>query len=342
MYGFRAHVPHSLRLGLLGAARIAPQAVIEPALGLVRLSAVAARDRRRAEEFATRHAISAVYDDYASLVESPDVDAVYICLPVSLHYEWTLRALAAGKHVLCEKPLCSNAREAEELVRAANAAGRVLMEAHHWRYHPLAERLGAIVRSGALGRLRRFDAVFDAPIHSPEDIRWSYELGGGALMDLGCYTVQWLRLVAGSHGRVVQARADEHPRYVDRSLSAELHYPTGLSAHIACSMHPEGRFVARLDLEGESGALRVDNPVAPHKGHEILLESGGGTARETVAGESTYRHQLEAFVRAVRFGEQPLTGGTDAVETLAMMDGIYRAAGLPLRRSPGGPPPEQP
>jgi predicted dehydrogenase len=322
-------------LGLLGAARIAPKAVIEPAPGLAQVVAVAARERTRAAEFAARHGIARVFDDYAALVESPDIDAVYVGLPASAHYEWTLRALAAGKHVLCEKPLCSNASEARVLVDAADKAGRVLMEAHHWRYHPLAERMGAIVRSGVLGRLERFDAVFDAPIHSPTDIRWKYELGGGALMDLGCYTVQWLRFVAGNEGRVVRAQADEHPRHVDRALSADIVFPGGLEARIACSMHPEGRFVARLVLEGDAGRLSVDNPLAPQNGHEIVLDTAAGESRERVVGSTTYRHQLEAFATAVSSGAQPLTGGRDAIETAALIDAIYLAAGLPLRRSPG-------
>ncbi len=324
-----------LRLGLLGAARIAPKAVVEPARGLAEVVSIAARDRKRADEFAAQHGIAEVFDDYASLVESPSIDAVYIGLPASAHHEWTLRSLAANKHVLCEKPMCSNAEEAKELVEAAEKAGRVLMEAHHWRYHPLAERMGAIVRSGVLGRLRRFDAVFDAPIRSPDDIRWQYELGGGALMDLGCYTVQWLRFLAGRDGRVVGARADEHPRYVDRALSADLVFPGGLEARIACSMNPEGSFVARIVLEGDAGRLSVENPLAPHNGHEIVLATADGESRERVAGSTTYRHQLEAFVTAVGEGTQPLTGGSDAIETAALIDAIYLAAGLPLRRSPG-------
>lgn len=320
-----------LRLGLLGAARIAPQALIEPARGLAHVVAVAARDPARAEAFAREHNISRIYPSYEALVEAPEVDAVYVGLPCSLHHEWTLRALAAGKDVLCEKPLTCNAAQTRELVERAERLGRVLMEAHHWRYHPLAERVRAIVASGVLGPVRRMHAVFDAPIRDADDIRWHFELGGGALMDLGCYPVQWLRFVAGCEGTVRSARADEFPVGVDRAMHAELEFPGGIEATLSCSMHPEGRFRASLRVEGLEGTLDVDNPVAPHKGHELVLQTPAGERRERVPGDSTYRHQLEAFLAAVAARTPGLTGGVDAIATAAMMDAIYAAAGLPLR-----------
>lgn len=320
-----------LRLGLLGAARIAPAAAIEPASGLVDVVGLAARERGRAEAFASVHGIPRVFDDYAALVDSPEVDAVYIALPCSHHHEWTSRALDAGKHVLCEKPLSCNAGETRELVERAEAAGLVLMEAHHWRYHPLAARIGAHLRSGVLGRIRRMSAVFDAPIHDPDDIRWRLELGGGALMDLGCYPVQWLRFVAGGRGVVVSATAEEHSPGVDRSMRATLEFPGPIEATLACSMDPTGSFRATLRVEGEGGVLVVDNPVAPHAGHELVLTTTAGERRERVPGGTTYRHQLEAFVEGVRTGAPVLTGGDDAIATAVLMDAIYTAAGLPLR-----------
>lgn len=320
-----------LRVGLLGAARIAPAALIEPAHGLVEVTALAARDRSRAEAFAVTHGIPRVVEDYAALVESPDVDAVYIGLPCSLHREWTLRALAAGKHVLCEKPMSCNADETRRMVEEASRAGLVLMEAHHWRYHPLAARVGTLLRSGMLGRIRRMSAVFDAPIHGADDIRWRLELGGGSLMDLGCYPVQWLRFAAGSEGRVIAARAEEQAPGVDRCMQATLEFPGPIEATLSCSMDPAGCFRAALRVEGDEGVLEVDNPVAPHNGHELVVTTTAGERRELVPGSSTYRHQLEAFVRGVRTGEPLLTGGLDAIATATLMDAIYVAAGLPLR-----------
>lgn len=320
-----------LRVGILGAARIAPAALIEPAAGLVDVVGVAARERARAESFARQHALRAVFDDYAALIESPEVDAVYVGLPASHHAEWTERALDAGKDVLCEKPLTRNASETRALVERAESLGRVLAEAHHWRYHPLAARVRAVLDSGVLGPIRRMHAVFDVPITDPEDIRWRLELGGGALMDLGCYPVQWLRFAAGAEGRVIEARADEHPAGVDRTMTAQLEFPGGVEARLECSMHPGCTFRAFLRVEGLEGTLTVDNPVAPHKGHELFWTSPAGERRERVPGNSTYRHQLEAFVEAVRNRTPCLTGGWDAIATATTMDEIYVAAGLPLR-----------
>lgn len=321
-----------LRFGVLGAARIAPSALFEPAEGLVEVFGLAARDRQRAEAFAAQHNIARVFEDYAALVESPDIDAVYIGLPCALHCTWTLRALAAGKDVLCEKPLSSNADETRRMVAAARAHGRLLVEAHHWRYHPLAERVQSILASGALGRIRRMSAVFDAPIRDPDDIRWRFELGGGALMDLGCYTVQWLRFAASAEANVIAASADEHPPGVDRAMQASLLFPGDIEATLSCSMDPGGAFRALLRVEGTEGILEVNNPLAPHQGHELLVSITAGERRERVPGNTTYRHQLEAFVAAVqrRFDGLP-TGGQDAIATAVTLDAIYAAAGLPLR-----------
>ncbi len=316
------------RLGLLGAARIAPQAVIEPSKGLVELGAVAARDPGRAQSFAEQYGIARSLDDYRELVEHPEIDAVYVGLPAALHAEWSIRALEAGKHVLCEKPFASNAREARSMVDAARRSGRLLMEAYHWRYHPMVDRLSAILRSGVLGRLRRVSAVFDAPIRNPGDIRYVYELGGGALMDLGCYAVQWLRFVTGSEPRVVEARAVERPARVDLSMRATLEFPDDVAGEISCSMAPEGSFVARLRVEGEEGKLTVENPLVPQRGHELVLVTQAGERREQVPGQSTYRHQLEAFTQALRTGREPPTGGVDAISTMDLIDAIYTACGL--------------
>lgn len=321
-----------LRFGLLGAARIAPSALVQPAEGLADVLGVAARDRKRAEAFAAEHGVARVFDDYAALVQSPDIDVVYVGLPCSLHCVWTLRALAAGKHVLCEKPLSCNAEETRKMVEAARARGRLLVEAHHWRYHPLADRVQTLLASGVLGRVRKMTAIFDAPIRDPDDIRWRLELGGGALMDLGCYPVQWLRFAAAAEGTVISASADEHPPGVDRAMRASLSFPGGVEASLSCSMDPGGSFRALLRVEGTEGVLEVNNPLAPHHGHELLLSTTAGERRERVPGSSTYRHQLEAFVRAIRSGSGALpTGGQDAIATAAMMDAIYAAAGLPLR-----------
>jgi len=172
-----------LRIGLLGASRIAPGAVIKPAAERddVTITAVAARDPARAAEYAGTHGIAAIAEDYAALIARDDVDMVYNGLPPSGHLEWTLRALDAGKAVLCEKPFAMNADEARTMVDAAAKAGLPLIEAFHYRYHTVMRQAVDMVRSGALGTLHRGYAMFDAPIRkTPDELRWRRDLGGGA------------------------------------------------------------------------------------------------------------------------------------------------------------------
>src|SRR5213080_4382910 len=189
-----------LRVGILGAARIAPMALVKPARRVPEATvlAVAARDPERARRFAARHGIPRVHQSYDALLADPEIDAVYNPLPNALHAPWTIRALAAGKHVLCEKPFAANAAEAEEMARAAERAGRVLVEAFHWRYHPLFARVRAILDAGEIGQVRHLEAHFCIPLPLPNDIRWRKDLAGGALMDTGCYTVSVLRHLAGA------------------------------------------------------------------------------------------------------------------------------------------------
>ena len=325
-----------LRIGILGAARITPAALVYPAETVpdVELTCVAARDRSRAEAFAAEHGIGSVLDDYAAVVAA-DVDAVYVPLPISAHEHWTLAALAAGRHVLCEKAIANNAAEARRMADAARASGRVLMEAFHYRYHPLFGRVVDLVASGAIGELRQLDAEFCVPHIRPGDIRLDYATGGGALMDLGCYCVHWLRHVTGREPTVTAATAKVGPPDVDVTLTADLAFPAApggpATGRVHCSMDPDEPMRARLVLEGEAGRLTVTNPLAPQMGHELLLENADGELREQVDRTPTYTYQLEAFAAAVRGARTNLTDGEDAVRNMQAIDAIYEAAGLPLR-----------
>ena len=185
---------------------------------------MAARDRTRAEAFANRHSIPRVYGSYRELVEAPDLEAVYVPLPNGLHAEWTLAALAAGKHVLCEKPFAANATEAERVADAAAQSGLVVMEAFHWRYHPLATRLLEIVGRGDLGEIERIEAALIFPLLKASDIRWQLDLAGGSLMDAGCYPVHLVRTLAGAEPVVTSAVCKERSPGVDRWIRAELEF----------------------------------------------------------------------------------------------------------------------
>lgn len=321
-----------MRIGVLGAARIVPVALLDPARAIegVTVAAVAARDAGRAEAFAREHGIAKAHRDYASLVADDTLDAVYVALPASLHAPWSIAALEAGRHVLVEKPFASNAAEARDMVAVAERTGRLLVEAFHWRYHPLAARMLEVAAD--LGPLASAESEFSVAISDRSDIRYQPDLGGGALMDLGCYAVHWLRTVAGEEPEVERAAAVEDPPGIDEVLVADVRFPSGLTARVRTSMAPGEAFVALLRLEGEHGTMRVENPVLPHDGNRLRATLASGEEIDEVAGgPTTYYHQLAAFLSMVEGDGVPLTGGTDAIANMAAIDAIYTAAGLTPR-----------
>jgi predicted dehydrogenase len=320
-------------MGALGAARITPAALIRPARAVtgVAVDAVAARDVARAQAFADRHRIPRVHRSYEALIEDPELDALYNPLPNGLHCEWTVRALEAGLHVLCEKPIAANEAEAQRMADAAAANGRVLVEAFHWRYHPLAARILEIVRSGEIGRIERIEAGLCFPLPLPSDIRYRLDLAGGATMDCGCYVVHLARQLMGEEPEVVSARMKAMSPGVDRLMCAEVRFPSGATGRLRCSMWSVRLLEVSLRLEGERGELRVLNPFMPHVFHRLRVRTAAGRRVERVAGERTYTHQLRAFHSAVREGRPVPTGATDGVANMRVIDALYRAAGYEPR-----------
>ncbi len=319
-----------LRIGLLGASRIAPRAVIEPAAARddVAVTAVGARSPDKARAYAAEHGIAHVCD-YDGLIAHPQVDLVYIALPPSEHLDWTRRALEAGKGVLVEKPFAMTGDEAQAMVEAADRAGRPLLEAFHYRFHDAFARAQAVLAEGRLGELRSADAVFDAPIAKGEgELRWVRALGGGALMDLGCYALHALRTLLGEEPHVLTADCDLDDG-VDAATRARLRFGA-VEATLACDMRPAARHDA-LTLVGDRGRLEFTTFVAPHREQARLTlidaETGEREALST-AGVSTYAAQLAHVVEVMAGRATPLTGGVDAVAQARAMDAIY-ALGRP-------------
>jgi predicted dehydrogenase len=333
-------VAGALRFGILGCARVAGYALIDPARRNpeVVVAAVASRSLERARTFAAQHGIGKAYGGYEALIADPEVDLVYVALPNGLHCEWSIRALRAGKAVLCEKPLAANAEEAARMAAAARSAGRPLIEAFHFRYHPVAGRIREIVRSGVLGTLRSIEARFLIPARfvGPDDIRLKYELAGGAGMDLGCYCVNALRMVAGAEPTVERAAAVLASPDVDVALEADLRFPGGCAGRIACAFnHREDRWQAVLKVVGECGELEVINPFLPHAGHSIRLTRDGRGEAEELDKSSTYDWQLGELVRALRDNLPIRTPADDGVANMRVIDDIYRAAGMRTRGAAG-------
>ncbi|MBI3690690.1 MAG: Gfo/Idh/MocA family oxidoreductase, partial [Mycolicibacterium aromaticivorans] len=273
-----------------------------------------------------------VHDGYDTLIADPDLDAIYIPLPNSLHGRWTRAALAAGKHVLCEKPFAANAIEAREIADLAEQSGRVVMEAFHYRYHPLALRIEQIIASGELGKLQRVEATLCYPLPLFSDIRYSYSLAGGATMDAGCYAVHMARMFGGGTPEVTTARARLRDENIDRAMTAELRFPGGHTGRLHCSVWSLSLLNISAKVIGDRGELRVLNPVMPQFFHRLSVRSVGSRRVEHFSRRPSYAYQLDAFAAAVLHGEPVRTTPRDAVENMTVIDAIYRAAGLPLRQ----------
>jgi len=327
-----------LRIGVLGAARISDKAIVDPARETGhRLVAVAARDRGRAEAFAASGNVERVLDSYQAVIDDPEVEAIYNPLPNGLHGPWNLRAIAAGKHVLSEKPSASNAAEAR-VVRDAVANSDVrFMEAFHYRYHPVMNRMMEIAGSGELGTLQNVDVHMSFPLTDPDDPRWSMELAGGAVMDVGCYAIHGLRTlgaVGGGEPSVVSASAIEREDIpgMDATVEADLIYPSGLTAHFITSfVVPEMDFTMRIT--GSEGEAFARNFCVSSIDDRIDVTVGGLTRTEELGKRASYTYQLEAFADHVRNGAPIHSDADDALVQAEFIDAVYTAAGLPLRPS---------
>ncbi|KAL4071626.1 hypothetical protein V8B97DRAFT_1899795 [Scleroderma yunnanense] len=357
-----------LKTGILGAANIAPIALIYPAKSHpdVEVYAVAARDITRAEQFAKKHGINKWFggqNGYQQLLDDPDIDAVYNALPNGLHYEWTMKALAAGKHVLLEKPSGNTAEEARRMFELANRKNLVLLEAFHYRFHPVIQRVKEIIDSGELGSMKEMQFVLGWPkgFVSDGNIRLNYSLGGGALMDAGCYTLSCARYLASNDPTaIVDAKTLRYPKdpRIDTATSADLLFPPStpggepVKVSMKCDMMVPPRFGIIPRPEGvtvhivcEQGDVHLFNYTMPVIYHYITVTPHGGKKRtekvysfpptSSVKGEawwSTYRYQLEAFVDRVR-GRAPQTWvtGEDSIQNMLWIEKIYEEIGLGSR-----------
>ena len=285
--------------------------------------AVASRDRSRAEAFAREPGIERALGSYEELVADPEVEAIYNPLPNSLHVPWSVQALEAGKHVLCEKPLTRRPAEVEEAFAAAERSGRLLMEAFMWRHHPQTRRLRELLDEGVIGRLRLVRACFSFPLREAENIRLNAELDGGGLMDVGCYCVSGARLVAGTEPERVSAEQVIGGKGVDIALSATLRFPDDVLAQFDCGLAVGHRHV--LEAVGEEGSLYLADPWHG-RSPGIRLTRGEEVEAIEIADANPYSHQLENFARAARGEEPPLLGADDALGQARTIEALYAAA----------------
>jgi predicted dehydrogenase len=313
-----------MRLGLLSTANI-NRAIIAGAAktGRVDVVAVASRDAGRADAYAAEHGIATAHGSYEALLADPGVEAVYISLPNGLHHEWTMHALAAGKHVLCEKPYTRHPDEAEEAFDAAEAAGLVLAEAFMYRHHPQTAKVARLVADGAIGRLCAVKATFTFPLHDLSDVRALPELDGGALMDVGCYCVSGIRLLAGE---------PEHVR--GEQVTGTTGIDMAFHGTLRCAGDVVGQFEATfrspqrqsLEAVGEDGVLVVEAPWRVDWGGSVTLRRDGETELVEVAEADAYTLELENLADAIEGRAPALLGRADAIGQARAIDALYRSA----------------
>ena len=290
------------------------------------LVAVASRDGDRAHAFAEKWSMARYYGRYEELIADREIDALYIPLPNGLHKEWSIRAMEAGKHVLCEKPLALDAAECRDMERAAGANGVTLMEAFMYRFHPRTEAVIERVRRGSLGTVRAIRSAFTFKLGRPNDVRLVPALGGGALMDVGCYCVNVSRTLAGAEPVEVQAWARWHASGVDAHLTGMLRFPNDVVAHFDCALDLERREF--YEVAGTDAAISVDASFVPKPGNAAIIEHRAQReeVRDDVPAANQYLRMVEHFADCALHRRPVRYPASEAAANMAAIDALYRSA----------------
>ncbi len=317
-----------LRWGVVSTSNIG-RAAVNPAIqasGNGELVAVASRTAAGARKFARESGISRSYGSYEALLAQDDIDAVYIPLPNSMHKKWTIRATEHGKHVLCEKPLALTVDECVEMQAAADSNGVKLMEAFMYRFHPRTEKVAQLVREGAVGELRLIRSAFTFRLTKPENIRLQPELGGGALMDVGCYCVNISRTITGAEPTEVHALAEWGPSGVDTQMVGTMRFPDGVLAQFDCALTLERR--ESYEIAGTDGHLHVPSAFLPGSDDVQIHQHRSRADPEShiVAGVDEYQLMVEHFAACVLDGQPLRYGAAEAARNMRVIEALYRSA----------------
>ncbi|QBD82265.1 Gfo/Idh/MocA family oxidoreductase [Ktedonosporobacter rubrisoli] len=319
-----------VRWGVISAANIGVRAV-SPAIHASsngRLVAVGSRDPQRAAELYAFAPHVRIYGDYVSVINDPDIDAVYIPLPNSLHAEWTIRALEAGKHVLCEKPLATTVEEGKKMLEAARANKVLLMEAFMYRFHPQVVWALEQIKAGVIGSVKLVRASFSFDIRGRStNVRLRPELAGGSLMDIGCYPLNLCRAIYGHPPRTVAARVyAPRPGAVDMAMNAVLDFGEGRFGLIDSSFELARRQMA--EIVGDEGSITIPVPFTPgDHAVAVFVTKGGNMNEQSFTRVDQYRLEVEHFANCIRTGQEPEMSLNETLENLATIEAIYQAAG---------------
>ena len=317
-----------VRWGVLSTANIGRAAVIPALLASEKAEvlAVASRDGQKAENFCAQFQIPQAYADYQQLLEDPQIEAVYIPLPNSLHKEWVIKAAEAGKHVLCEKPLGLTRQECLDMQAAAERQGVKLMEAFMYRFHPRIEELLRLTRCGQIGRLAAIEAAFTFRLTNEENIRLRPDLGGGSLMDVGCYCVNVIRTLAGAQPLRVCAFSNWAKSGVDAQMAGLIYFENGIQGHFDCALTLQRR--EACTIAGEDGFFRLENAFLPGKSETNIKEVRGreNTNTYTFSGVDQYQLMVEHFCDCIRLDQQPRYNAFEAGQNMQVIEALYRSA----------------
>ena len=318
----------NLKWGVISTSKIGRVAVI-PAIQASNngaLIAVGGRVLDKTREFAAQSNIPRFYSSYEALLEDENIDAVYNPLPNSMHREWSIKAAEAGKHILCEKPLALDAFECHEMEAAAKENGVRLMEAFMYRFHPQTEKVLQMVRTGVIGDLRMIRSAFTFRLMNPNNIRLNAELGGGALMDVGCYCVNISRTLAGAEPEEVQAFGDWGSTGVDERMVGTLRFPKGVFAQFDCALTMERR--EHYEVAGTDANIVVPAAFVPGLNDTVIFEKHGrgDTITHTIAGVDEYRLMVEHFADCL-LNDRPFRySAAEAVLNMQVIQSLYQSA----------------
>lgn len=317
----------TVKWGILGCAGIARRALI-PALQKAdnaSLVAIASREEAKARTWANQYKIERAYGNYEALLDDPEIQAIYNPLPNSLHKEWTIKAAAKGKHVLCEKPLGVTPAECQEMIHACHQYGVLLMEAFMYRFHPRTLKVKELIETGTIGALRLIKASFSVPQSDLQNVRLRKDLAGGSLMDLGCYCVNVSRFLTAAEPTEVYATIEYGEQsQVDEGLAALLLFPGGILAGMDCSFRMARR--QHYEVVGAQGTIYVPQAYVPgNEAADIVLTVEGQTDTLTIPGIDQYQLEVEHFSECILAGKQPRYVAEDGTKNMRVIEALYQS-----------------
>ena len=327
-----------LNWGLLSTARINRAlfdplriSTLSPQGKRNRLLAVASRTQDKADAYARQHKIKRAYGSYEALLADPEIDVIYNPLPNHMHAEWTMKAVAAGKHVLCEKPLALSVTEVDAMAKAARKHGKVVAEAFMYRTHPQTLKVKEIVDSGKLGKVKMVRGSFTFVMTNPDDFRWNPEMGGGGLWDVGCYPLSYTRMVLGAEPLEVFGWQVTGPTGIDETFAAQLRFPGDIYAQFDCSIAVP--YHVFMEIVGDEGTLVVPKPFNPGAKEILYLRRNGKTKTIAVKGLELYVSEVEDMADAILLGTPPRVSLDDSRANVAAIVALLESAqkGKPVR-----------